>query len=310
MIFTETKLKGVFIIEPELLEDERGFFARSFCRREFETCGPFGQRNECGGVTTMKIGLFAADIVGNETAKFFGENKEPLACLVLDSKDRKGLNSEIIRNSRIADPRKIFYSDSLYEKQTPNALRSLELDLILLAWWPYIVKKDLIEIPRMGCLNFHPSYLPYNRGKHYNFWTVVEDAPFGVTLHWVNEGIDAGDIAFQSPIEKFWGDTGETLYYKAQEEIVKLFRQKFPEIKQGNIPRIPQDLARGIFHRSDELEHASRIELEKHYKARDLLNILRARTFPPYPGAWFIDKGVKYEVRVQITRVDGKGGGE
>ena len=39
MIFTETKLKGAFVIEPERLEDERGFFARSFCRKEFEAHG-------------------------------------------------------------------------------------------------------------------------------------------------------------------------------------------------------------------------------------------------------------------------------
>ena len=252
----------------------------------------------------MKIGLFAADVVGNEVSKFFGENQEPLACLVLDSTDRKGLNSEIIRNSGVADLGKVFYSDSLYEEQTLTALRSLELDLILLAWWPYILKKSLIEIPRMGCLNFHPSYLPYNRGKHYNFWTIVEDTPFGVTLHWVNEGIDSGPIAFQSLIEKSWEDTGKTLYYKAQKEIVRLFKEKFPEIKRGNIPRIPQDLSKGSFHRSNELEEVSKIELDKNYRARDLLNILRARTFRPYPGVWFIDNGIKYEVRVEITRVN------
>ncbi len=252
----------------------------------------------------MNIALFAADTVGNAVAEFFGENQEPLACLVLDSRDGKRINSEIITHSGITDPRKIFYSDLLYEEQTITALKSMGLDLILLAWWPYIIRKSLIQIPRMGCLNFHPSYLPYNRGKHYNFWTIVEDVPFGVTLHWVNEGIDSGDIAFQSVIEKSWEDTGETLYHKAQKEIVRLFKEKFFEIKRGNIPRIPQNLSNGSFHKSDELEKASRIELDKSYKARDLLNILRARTFRPHPGAWFIDDGIKYEVRVEITKVN------
>jgi len=100
----------------------------------------------------MNIGLFAADTVGNEVAKFLGENREPLACLVLDFKDRKGLNSEIIGNSRIQDSNKIFYSDSLYQNSTLSALKSLEPDLILLAWWPYILKNVLIAIPKTGCL--------------------------------------------------------------------------------------------------------------------------------------------------------------
>lgn len=250
----------------------------------------------------MKIGLFAADKVGYEVAGFFGEKKEPLACLVLDSMDREGLNLGIIKNSEISNSRTIVYSDSLSEEQTLTALRSFELDLVILAWWPYIIKEELIKIPRLGCLNLHPSYLPYNRGKHYNFWTIVEESPFGVTIHWIDEGIDSGDIAFQSGIEKSWEDTGETLYCKAREGIVKLFKEKFPEIKRGHIPRIPQDLGNASFHRSNELEEASRIELDRYYRARDLLNLLRARTFRPHPAAWFIENGVKYEVRVEITR--------
>lgn len=253
----------------------------------------------------MNIGLFAADRVGNEIAKFFGENKEPLTCLVLDSADRKGLNSEIIKNSKIR-PDRIFYSDFLYDRNTLAALKGLSLDLILLVWWPYILKKELIRIPKFGCLNFHPSYLPYNRGKHYNFWTIVEDTPFGVTLHWVDEGIDTGDIAFQSKMKKTWLDTGETLYYKAQEELIRLFKERFPEIKRGNIPRIPQNFKRGSFHKSNEIEKASQIHLEEKYKARDLLNIIRARSFPPHPGAWFVENGIKYEVRIQITKVEKK----
>lgn len=250
----------------------------------------------------MRIGLFAADNVGSEIVKFFREQHEPLACLVLDSRDRKNLNSEMKRNSGIKDD-KIFYSDSIYEEEILEKLSQLELDLIILAWWPYILKKSLLALARLGIMNFHPSLLPYNRGKHYNFWTVVEDTPFGVTLQWVEEGIDSGDIAFQSVIGKSWEDTGESLYCKAQEEMIHLFKENFAAIKMGTIPRVPQDLGIGSFHKSCEIEKASKIELDKYYKARDLLNILRARTFPPHPGAWFVDKGAKYEIQVKIGKV-------
>ena len=134
-------------------------------------------------------------------------------------------------------------------------------------------KKKLDKNPRLGCLNFHPSYLPYNRGKHYNFWSLVEDTTFGVTLHFLDEGVDTGDIAFQSIIDKSWEDTGETLYNKAQQEIVRLFKTKFPEIKNGSIPRQPQEMSKGSFHRSEELDFASRIDLDRSYKARELLNL-------------------------------------
>lgn len=251
----------------------------------------------------MKIGLFAGDLVGLETLRFFSEKGEPLACLVLDSSDPKGLNSEMRRIALQAQCPLVLTSDALRTGQGFTTLRGLDLDLILLAWWPYIIKGDLIRLPRIGCLNFHPSYLPYNRGKHYNFWSLVEGTPFGVTLHWVNEGIDSGDIAFQALIPKSWEDTGETLYFKAQKEMVRLFKANFHRIKAGDIPRETQDLSLGSFHYAKELEEASRIDLEQEYTARHMLNLLRARTFSPNPGAWFLDHGVKYEVRVQITAV-------
>ncbi|HEV7797170.1 MAG TPA: formyltransferase family protein [Pyrinomonadaceae bacterium] len=258
-------------------------------------------------MSAMKIALFATNVVGLEVARFLGAAGEPPACLILDSQDAVGLNAQIVEGSGVKDAAAIFYSNSLAGPQTLAALRELGLDLAILAWWPYIIKPELISVPRLGCLNFHPSYLPYNRGKHYNFWALVEGAPFGVTLHWVGDAVDCGDIAFQSRIETTWADTGATLYHKAQQEIVRLFKESYPAIKSGNIPRVPQELECGSFHFARELEEASRIELDKTYTARDLLNLLRARTFPPHPAASFVADGQTYEVRVEIRKIGDEG---
>jgi len=254
----------------------------------------------------MKIGLFAANAVGHEIAKFFGDQHEPPACIVLSADDSRTLQANIVAASGVSDPNRVFSSETLGDPQIVARLRDLGLDLILLAWWPYILKPSLLEVPRLGCLNFHPSFLPYNRGKHYNFWAIVEGAPFGVTIHWVDKSVDGGDIAFQSRIDTTWEDTGATLYHKAQQEMVQLFKEKFAEIKKGEIPRIPQDLTRGSFHYARELEPACHIELDQSYTARTLLNLLRARTFPPHPASWFCEGSDCYEVRIEIKKVAGK----
>jgi len=251
----------------------------------------------------LNIGLFASKYVGSEISNFFGKNNEPLSCLGLDSREDPVVNSNIIKGSKISQNR-IFYSKDMYTEKSLTELKKLNLDLIILAWWPYILKTELISLPRIGCLNFHNSFLPYNRGKHANFWTLVEGNPFGVTIHFVDEGVDSGDIAFQSIIEKSWEDTGESLYHKAQNELIKLFIEKFPQIKKGEIPKQKQDPMEGSYHHSNELDNASKIDLEKKYKSKDLLNIIRARNFPPHPGAWFMDNGEKYEVRVIIKKVE------
>ena len=151
-------------------------------------------------------------------------------------------------------------------------------------------------------LNTHPSLLPYCRGKDPNFWAIVESAPYGVTLHHVNAAIDAGEIAFQKEIPVSWPDTGGTLYQKALTGIVTLFEEALPTIVHGTIPRIPQTEGGSLHYRS-QLEPASVIDLDAPTTARDVLNHLRARTFPPHPACRFSDGNDVYEVRVTINKL-------
>ena len=171
-----------------------------------------------------------------------------------------------------------------------------------LVWWPWILDSQFFRLSRHGFINTHPSLLPYNRGKHYNFWALVEQVPFGVSLHFVDEGIDCGDIVAQRRIHYGWEDNGATLYEAATREMVELFKEVYPLIGQGSFSRTSQDLSKGSFHRSSDMEDASRIDLDAHYTARHLFNLLRARTFPGHPACWFQEDGHVYEVRVEIRR--------
>lgn len=174
-------------------------------------------------------------------------------------------------------------------------------DLGVLAWWPKILKDKEILKSRHGFINFHPSYLPFNKGKNYNFWALVEECPFGVTLHFINSGIDTGDILSQKKIPYDWTDNGKTLFDKAQKEIVSLFKSNYDSFRKLEFNRTPQDLTQGTFHYSHEIEEASTINLDKKYTGRELINLLRARTFPGHPGCKFKDKGMVYEARITIT---------
>jgi len=180
----------------------------------------------------------------------------------------------------------------------------IDIDIGVLAWWPKILKPPLLDVPRLGFVNTHPSLLPHNRGKHYNFWAIVEQAPFGVTLHCVDSGVDTGNIITQSNIDYDWCDNGETLYNKAQAEMVKLFCKTYPLLRTGLYETKQQDASAGSFHRAAELESASKIDLDGNYRARDLLNLLRARTFEGHPGCWFEEAGKRYEISINIRKVN------
>lgn len=181
-------------------------------------------------------------------------------------------------------------------------IASLRPDIIVLAWWPYLLKSEDLRLGQSCTLNMHPGYLPHCRGKDPNFWAIVERRPFGVTIHHVDEGIDTGDIAFQRLIEIDWEDTGETLYRRAQDAMNQLFADVCARIVALDVPRSPQAHAQGSFHVRRELDKASEIDLDRLYTGREILDLLRARTFRPHPGAHFGESGQIYDVRVSIEK--------
>lgn len=74
-------------------------------------------------------------------------------------------------------------------------IRSREPDIIISAFFNRILKPNIIGIPRLGVLNIHPGWLPDYKGAMNYFWVLKNnDTTAGVTLHWINEGIDTGDI--------------------------------------------------------------------------------------------------------------------
>jgi methionyl-tRNA formyltransferase len=248
-----------------------------------------------------RIAIFADRVVGEKVIRFLlASYREDVRFIVVTDEN------SVAKKNAIADgfdPSRIFTNEQLADAEVRKKFEDENLDYIILAWWPFIIRKEWMIVPREGIINFHPSLLPYNRGKNYNFWTLVEDSPFGVSLHFIDETIDGGDVIFQKKITKTWEDNGETLYVKAQSAMVELFTENYDKIRSGNYKRIKQDLSKGSFHYSKDMAAASEIKLGSAYQAKDLLNLLRAKTFPPHPAAWFEDKGEKYQVTINIQKI-------
>jgi len=189
------------------------------------------------------------------------------------------------------------------EQQTARHIRELEIDMVLLAWWPNILKKPVIEAARIGVINLHPSLLPHNRGKNYWFWNLVEDVPYGVSIHFVDTSVDGGDVLFQRQITKTWEDTGQTLFDKAKIEMLSLFAESYPKIASSDYQRTRQEPGQGSYHHSSELEAASELLLDQQTTARELLNRLRARTSKTFRQCYFVEDGSEYEVSIDIRKI-------
>jgi methionyl-tRNA formyltransferase len=242
------------------------------------------------------VAVFADAEVGLHCTQWLIENhKSDLANVVTTSQNEiyrlaesNGVNAHV------------FKDDASYLQLCDN--KEAGHDLGLLLWWPKIISPSIICSTKLGFVNTHPSLLPFNRGKHYNFWALVEQCPFGVSLHLVEKGIDCGDLVAQKNIDYTWEDTGESLYRKAIAGMKELFMDTYPRLREQKFVAKAQDLSKGSFHASSELEAASKIALDETVTARQLLNLLRARTFEGHPACSFCDDGVEYEVRIKITK--------
>ena len=165
----------------------------------------------------------------------------------------------------------------------------------------YKVPADIRQIPQRGCINIHSSYLPYNRGANPNVWSIIENTPAGVSIHFMNDGIDTGPIIARRIIKTSFSDNAKSIYEKLENAQVELFMETWEQIKQGKIKPITQNKDEGTFHRVEDFRELCRLELDKEYTVSELLNRLRALTFPPYDNAYVIVNGEKYYLRLEVS---------
>lgn len=237
----------------------------------------------------MRIIYLANNRVGWQILSWLKEQGEEIVGLVVHPPHKQKYTEEMIETAGLPDEC-IFDGSRLREPQTLDAIQTLQPDIGLSILFDYILKPAFLHLFARGVINLHPSYLPYNRGQYPNVWSIVENTPSGVTLHYIDEGVDTGDIIAQREVPVEPVDTGETLYHKLERASVSLFQAMWPAIKTGTTPRILQTHGEGTYHRTKDVEQIDYIDLDRSYTARDLINIIRARTFPPYKGA-YIEEG-------------------
>ena len=249
----------------------------------------------------MRLVLFANNWLGWKVLDFLRTRGENVAALVLHPVARRKYGDEILAASALP-PERIFDASSLREPGTIAALAALEPELGISISLGYILRRELLACFPGGCINLHTSFLPWNRGANPNVWSIAERTPAGVTLHYIDDGVDTGEIIAQERVAVEPIDTGATLYARLEQAALALFMKAWPAIRAGTISPAAQELAAGSTHRVADLAGLDAIDLDRSYIARDLIDILRARTFPPHHGAYFLHEGRK--IFLQLTLRD------
>lgn len=120
-------------------------------------------------------------------------------------------------------------------------------DLWVSVHWPKIFTAREIALPKLGIVNLHNAYLPWNRGAHACTWAIVDKTPHGATMHWIDAGVDTGPILLQRRVDVQDTDTADTLYKRTADVEVEIFKIGMDMILTGNRRRLPQPSG-GSFH--------------------------------------------------------------
>ena len=136
----------------------------------------------------------------------------------------------------------IFQPARIRASEAIEQIRALNPEVIVAMAYGQILPKTVLEIPRIACLNLHASLLPRYRGAApIQAAIVAEDRETGITVMYVDEGLDTGDILMQSRIDISPNETGSSLHDRLGEIAAEALIESLDLLSKGAAPRIPQD---------------------------------------------------------------------
>ncbi|MCG7848055.1 MAG: methionyl-tRNA formyltransferase, partial [ANME-2 cluster archaeon] len=161
--------------------------------------------------------------------------------------------------------------------------------------------KEIFDIPEFRTINIHPSYLPVYRGQHVVNWAIINgENETGVTIHYIDEGIDTGDIIIQKKVPISYEDTAKTLHDKIYSEACELVIDVIHSIASGKqiISKKQDDKKATYFH--PRVPEDGRIDWNK--SGLEIYNLIRGLA-KPWPGAYGYIKGKKIIIWSAIFEV-------
>lgn len=235
------------------------------------------------------IGTVESSYVALE--EMINQNVDISAVFTLDKQytsnvsDFKELDSLAIENNI-----DLYKFKNINDKENLDIIKTLNPDVVFVIGLSQLIKPELISIPKYGCVGLHPSLLPKNRGRAVIPWSIISgEKETGITLFYIDEGMDTGDIIGQKKVFIEDEDTARTLYDKLMIKLRELIHENIVDILNNTVNVIKQDESQATYC-AKRTPQDGYIDWSK--SNREIHNLIRATT-KPYPGAFTYYKGKK-----------------
>lgn len=236
----------------------------------------------------MKIGYFADGPWSHKAfQKIINDKSLEISFIVprFDSQD------EILKSYAKKNNIDFLVLENINDEKSIKLLSKYKADLFVSMSYNQILKSEIINLPPKGFINCHAGALPFYRGRNILNWVLINDEKeFGVTVHYIDEGIDTGDIILQKKEKITDRDTYSTLLDRATKICAKLLYESIINILESKVSRVRQkDIdSKGSYYRKrvvgDEI-------VNWNWSSRKIFNFVRAISAPgPYAQTYFGQK--------------------
>lgn len=229
---------------------------------------------------------------------FFGNNVRGIATLetllahgyniiavvgVLDTNNAKDMFASI-RPTAIKNKIPLFEPSKVNSIEFEQRIKELNPDLIILCGYNKILRKNIINIPHLGCINMHSGKLPEYKGTAVLNWQIINNEKvIGLSILFIDEGIDTGDVIKETFFELGINDNINDVIQKVNEIFPMLLLEALNDIKENKIIRKKQKYYEGCYY-TKRLPRDGIIRWNL-FNALEIHNLVRALC-PPYPGAF------------------------
>jgi len=225
-----------------------------------------------------KIGFFGGKHMGYECLRHL-VNEKIIPEFILVNPDDDGSDGPFYKSTR-----KLALDHDLNLVEGLENITSFEVDVIFSLGFLKIIEAHILNGPKIGIINAHPAPLPRYRGRYSTMQAIMNGERYhGITFHFLDKGIDTGDIILQKrfPIEE--NETGKSLYMKCSCAIKEEFKKLLNLILEDKtLPRVTQDEKIASYYKK-EIPNDGFVDLS--WEPDKIARYVRALYFPPFEPA-------------------------
>ncbi len=249
-------------------------------------------------MANIKIALFGARILGYKSLQILNEYRDKIdvELIIPNIEDGEAGSDWNPPLTPLAKKYGFFTMNpgSLKEQEVVDCLEEKKVNLILNSFCTRIVPKEIIDIPELGAINFHYGKLPEYGGRFIVSHIILNGETMTcATTHYIEEGIDTGDIIFEEPVPVKSDDTARTLYFRCTEAATVSFRRVLDYIISGKqLPKRKQTGIKNYY----QFEEPNGCQVDLTWDREKTERFIRAVTFEPVSRPWLKIGGRNYNI--------------